>query len=515
MASNYETQKKMRAAQVGTIMPWVGDNASKPDGWLECNGQTIEAVDYPMLASVIGNTYGPANGLNNRTYGNYLLGDQFKLPSLNGRVLTDYEPSLVNVTNLQMGQTYPSGAVGGLIILEGETDITRTSQTLNLTSNTADLQVGAGVNGTGLQLTVDCDVNGRIGVSNIVNKGSGFNTGDKLVIPASVFGGNDETVLQIAWVLPSVADVLTPTSAGTTQLIDGDGSTVSPPTALNATADLNFVVTDSQNMTAQIKNFSINPPAYFKSYYTIPRKLSKDHMPPHRHSGPSGLGGGYSVASPDAGHVESFQCPGIYGAVEGNQKEKGLATGAGGDIDSVDPGVMQVTYYEEGVTIVSTFQPVKNNVATVGTHIPMPAWTGPIPRALNGTYPNECNYRESSQSGFFANRKNWYGDQTADQINQAAGVSQTYPTTLNHNKEAMTGAAANTVNSHNHYSFEVIMNAGYLRPPVIVPVDNVQVQSNLTGAPTNVGIQNIPSALNINVDVKTPALSMMYLIRAY
>ena len=73
MASNYETQRKMRAAQVGTIMPWVGDNASKPDGWLECNGQTIEATDYPILASVIGNTYGPSNGLNNRTYPNLSL----------------------------------------------------------------------------------------------------------------------------------------------------------------------------------------------------------------------------------------------------------------------------------------------------------------------------------------------------------------------------------------------------------------------------------------------------------
>ena len=514
MASNYETQKKMRAAQVGTIMPWVGDNASKPDGWLECNGQTIEAVDYPMLASVIGNTYGPANGLNNRTYGNYLLGDQFKLPSLNGRVLTDYEPSLVNVTNLQMGQTYPSGAVGGLIILEGETDITRTSQTLNLTSNTADLQVGAGVNGTGLQLTVDCDVNGRIGVSNVVAKGSGFSTGDKLTIPASVFSGNDETILQVAWVLPSVADVLTPTGAGTTQLIDGDGSTVSPPTALNATADLNFVVTDSQNMTAQIRNFSVNPPAYFKSYYSIPRKLSKDHMPAHRHSGPDGAGAGYSLASPDAGYVEGFQCPVVQAAVEGNQKERRLADGAGGDTDSVNPGTMLVTYFEEGVTLVPTIGATKNNVAVVGQHIGMPAWTGPIPRALNGTFPNECNYRESSQSGFFLNKKNWYGNQTADQINQAAGVSQTYPTTLNHIKENMTGVG-NSINSHNHYSFEVVMNAGYVRPPTIVPVDTIQVQSNLTGSPTNIGVQNIPSALNINVDIKTPALSMMYLIRAY
>ena len=513
MASNYETQKKMRAAQVGTIMPWVGDNASKPDGWLECNGQTIEATDYPILASVIGNTYGPSNGLNNRTYPNYLLGDQFRLPALNGRVLTDYESSLVNVTNLQMGQTYPSGAVGGLIILEGETDITRTSQTVNVTSNTAQLVLGTGVTGVGLQLTVDCDINGRVAVSNIVNKGSGFATGNKLTIPASVFSGNDDIVLQVAWVLPSVADVLTPTGAGTTQLIDGDGSTVSPPTALNATADLNFVVTDSQNMTAQIRNFSVNPPAYFKSYYTIPRKLSKDHMPAHRHSGPDGTGAGYSLASPDAGYVEGFQCPVVQAAVEGNQKERRLAAGAGGDIDSVNPGTMLVTYFEEGVTLVPTIQATKNNVAVVGQHIGMPAWTGPIPRALNGTFPNECNYRESSQSGFFANKKNWYGNQTADQINQAAGVSQTYPTTLNHTKEEMTGN--DSINSHNHYSFEIVMNAGYVRPPTIVPVDNIQVQSNLTGSPTNVGVQNIPSALNINVDVKTPALSMMYLIRAY
>ncbi len=84
---------------------------------------------------------------------------------------------------------------------------------------------------------------------------------------------------------------------------------------------------------------------------------------------------------------------------------------------------------------------------------------------------------------------------------------------MNHNYEAMLGNVS--VNSHNHYSFELVMNAGFVRPPTIVPVDTIQVQSNLTGQATNVGVQNIPSALNINVDIKTPALSMMYLIRAY
>lgn len=512
MAANYETNKKMRAAQIGTIMPYVGDSSTRPDGWLECNGQTLEAVDYPVLASVIGNTYGPQNGLNARTYGNYLLGDQFRLPQLNGRVLADYEPSNLNVPALQMGQTYASGAVGGTIVTEGENELGRTSQTINVTSGTANLVLGSGVTGTGLQLTMDCDVNGRVAVSNVVSKGSGFATGDKLSIPGSVFGGQDEVVIQIAWVLPSVSDVITPSGAGTVQLMAGDGASVSPPTALNATADLNFVVTDSQNMTGQIRSFSINPPAYFKSYYTIPRKLSKDHMPAHRHASPTGLGG-YSRADADAGFVEGFQCPALLPGVEGNQKQKQLGASAGGDIDSVDPGVLFATYFEEGTTIKTTFQPIKNNVASVGTHIPQPCWTGPIPRALNGTYPNECNYRESSQSGFMTNKKNWYGSQTADQINQASGASQTYPTTLNHNYEAMLGNIS--VNSHNHYSFELVMNAGFVRPPTIVPVDTIQVQSNLTGQATNVGVQNIPSALNINVDIKTPALSMMYLIRAY
>ena len=57
------------------------------------------------------------------------------------------------------------------------------------------------------------------------------------------------------------------------------------------------------------------------------------------------------------------------------------------------------------------------------------------------------------------------------------------------------------------------MNAGFLRPPTIVPVNNLQIDSTLTGVATNIAAQNLPSALNINVDVKTPSLTMIYLIR--
>jgi microcystin-dependent protein len=515
MASYYESNKKMRAAQVGTILPWSGNARDIPEGWLECNGQTLEAVDYPVLASIIGNTYGPTNGLNGRIYGNYILGDQFRLPQLNTRVLADYEPSYVNISSLQMGQTYASGAVGGIIITNGEVDITRTvTNPADLTSGSTNLQVTTG-SGTGLVINVSSNNGGRAAINNVASVGQNFAIGDTLTIPASYFGGTDDVVLEVQWTLPSVADVLTPTAQGSTQLIAGDGTVSSPPTSANAPADLNFVLSDSANLTGQIRDFSVNPPSYFRSFYTIPRKLSKDHMPSHRHAAPSGVPG-YNAADSDGQYVEGFQCPNVVTAVEGNQKQKALAPGSGGDIDKVLPGVLYVTSFEEGVTLRETFAAIYSNFNSVGAGlgVDQPVWSGPIPRPMgatwNGTANSKCNYRESTAAGILDNVKNWYGNQTADQIAQAGPPSLTYPTTLNHLGEEHTDQR-----SHNHYSFEVIMNAGYLRPPTIVPIDNIQISSQLTGSATNVAIQNIPGALNITVDVKTPTLSMMYLIRAF
>ena len=59
------------------------------------------------------------------------------------------------------------------------------------------------------------------------------------------------------------------------------------------------------------------------------------------------------------------------------------------------------------------------------------------------------------------------------------------------------------------------MNAGYLKAPTTIPVDNIKIQSSLSGTANTIAAQNIPSALNINVDMKTASLSMMYLIRAF
>jgi len=517
----YESERKMRGSAIGTILPWSGDQGTIPSGWMACNGQVLEAVNFPVLASILGNTYGPVNGLNNRTYPSYIDGDTFALPSLNTRLLADYEEDYVSVAALQAGQTFQSGAVGGMTITNGEVDEGRSSQTYNFNVNSPS-------GGTGCQITIDIDAQGRAGITKIVSAGGGYTAGDVITISAaSLPSGGDDLVLKVDWTLPSVPDVLTPTGVGTTKLIEGDGSGVSPGTSYNANADINFTITDSSSLTGQIRNFSINPPNYFKTFHTLPRKLSKDHMPTHTHGNPTVIGNtgtGYRYVMDDGDPFESFQCPRIDTNVEGNSKQKMVIASeppSTGNPDTVagNQGVALVTRFVSNQTIVDMSRPRinPNNTGGVGQYNPQPVWTGPMPRPLGATYSNtnsvyNCNLRESNM-----NSKNWYAyqgqaDDIANNLFNPADdtTSKTFPVCLNHTNEYHAEQQ-----SHTHYSFQLTMNAGFVKPPTIVSVNDIQIDSTLSGQPTTVSPQNLPSALNINVDVKTPAVSMMYLIRAY
>ena len=524
----------MQGASVGTILPWVGNASSIPDGWLQCTGQTLEATEYPLLASVLGNTYGPTGGLGGRAYGGYVSGDNFRLPNLNGRVLTDYEPAYVSsaaqYAHLQMGQTAQSNSVGGLSIKSGEIDVLRASTTYTFSNLIADDGTGSG-----LTIVMDVDSAGRAGVTSITSKGTAWSIGDTITIPAtSLPSGTTPIVLRVEWITPSVNDVILPPSG--TKLIEGDGSGVSPATSENANADINFTVADSGNLTGQIKGFTVNPPSYFKTYYVIPRKLSKDHMPSHRHSNPTNLAG-YPTALLEGEDVEGFECPGVNPCCEDNNKESAVQDGQDYFSTGSNPGGYgYVTRYQQGVTLVDMSERRYSNVTSVGStgqpySAPMPVWDGPIPRPIGATYDGtqagSITNRWMSNQGPHTSKKNWYsyngtagmiGQQTAaDAVatnlanntgHQATGA--TFGTCLNHNHEYHQNQSA-----HGHYTFEVTMNAGYLKCPTIVPVDDMKINSSLSGTANTVAAQNIPSALNINVDMKTPSLSMMYLIRAY
>ena len=63
---SYNRIKAQKASPVGTIMPWTGSTSDSalvsdaiPKGWVVCNGNQLKAKDYPILAQILGNEYGP------------------------------------------------------------------------------------------------------------------------------------------------------------------------------------------------------------------------------------------------------------------------------------------------------------------------------------------------------------------------------------------------------------------------------------------------------------------------
>ncbi len=153
MAAYYDSIKSMKTAKIGTILPWGGDGGNGflpsniPKGWIVCDGSTKTASDYPLLASIIGDTYGgdmtksgggnytfpyvdPSDGSNNAN---------FRLPNLSNSLPLDLEPADLDKVEYQMGQGNVKNVVlddngtklGDLVSAYGETYDIKTSWSAN------------------------------------------------------------------------------------------------------------------------------------------------------------------------------------------------------------------------------------------------------------------------------------------------------------------------------------------------------------------------------------------------
>jgi len=121
----YNRLKTMKSAPVGTIMPWGGQSSQGnnpqniPTGWIVCDGRTFEAADYPLLASIIGNTYGPTDTSIVGNFPDFDEGDVFRVPNLNGRSMVDLELSYLQDSKYQFGQPDAESVIGDLISEDG------------------------------------------------------------------------------------------------------------------------------------------------------------------------------------------------------------------------------------------------------------------------------------------------------------------------------------------------------------------------------------------------------------
>ena len=136
MAVKYDSIKTMRSAKIVTIMPWGGDGGNGflesniPKGWIVCKGDTLTASDYPLLASVVGDTYG---GDMTDPQGNHYefpyIGTSatFRLPQLSNTVLMDLEPANLQNPKYQQGQSDAATVIGNRVADYGETNIVSTT----------------------------------------------------------------------------------------------------------------------------------------------------------------------------------------------------------------------------------------------------------------------------------------------------------------------------------------------------------------------------------------------------
>ena len=118
---SYNRIKAQKASPVGTIMPWTGSTSESalsadaiPKGWVVCNGSQLKAKEYPLLAQILGNLYGPVVetgqpfiGISN-SYPSYNDDDVFNLPLLNQQALIDLESNQLTPQELQVIGSYVS-----------------------------------------------------------------------------------------------------------------------------------------------------------------------------------------------------------------------------------------------------------------------------------------------------------------------------------------------------------------------------------------------------------------------
>ena len=479
--ANYNRIKAQKISPVGTIMPWgggsrQGENLDQvPPGWLICNQANAQlyAADYPILAKVLGNTYGPYPETADQEIG----------------------------TNFGIVNNFPYNPPAGRL----HHDPNRHVDVFGLPN----------LNQVAL-VDIEADRSGEYD------------------------GGNSSKLTPAA--LLELGSI-----------ISKNGSEGELPDILqSADVDITFTLEPSDSLAGRITGITMDDPIYFDTAYVVPRKLGISHMPQHTHR-PSTTAEFDQFWSATATGVPlmEFQ-PGVGNeSGDGNGTTSVSAIGRRGDespAHSFLPGEAEVTWYDANDGGIST--PLGDQQVIISTSL---SGTDPgftlVPRvpsssrnieqlgAITNSYQDdnravaavqtEAHVGAFPPAGRYEGRKNFYASvdtpasyrgsdmpetnildpvydpaSESQPINRA--VSNTFTTTLNHNAEQW---ADDALRSHTHDAMELTMNRGSLSLPSTILVNDI---STSTTAPLSVD-----TALSIAMNINTPSLTMIYIIRAY
>lgn len=545
--ASYNTVRTAESQPIGSVVPWVGAITKIPKGWLLCAGDvTLNANEYPLLARILRDTYGGEDF--GGTFPNYT--GTFKLPFISQKALADISLSYFTSTTLNqptlnidtptaatlltpyiglegdLGPAQTYNAVtdmnfsytpdpDGIITSFTFTGTAPTSASAVLYSNIAATS-NAGVLGTGATFNVVKNTDQTYTVV-LKQKGQNYKVNDTLTISFSLIGGSS-SANNITITIKSVGNGF---FGGT---ITGNGG------------PLQF-----------IKGFQI------KEVYVVPRKLGRNHMPSHLHTG------SYTTVNVNDSADFPGNGPGVFDNPEITLYEAWYALNPKPPLQARN---QQDTAYLEAVNVWGTSASTGN----INVTLPFEAGVGryAIAAAL-GTAPARTHTATKSSTGAHGVGKSWFRSDTgAKNLRDGSGatsvgnssavmtnllstgkiveggtipysddtglnyfinyddglagglgsdLAQTYTKVLFNNaatsftKTARTNPTVNDViQTHNHEgSFNITYDPGSLSLPTSIVA---------TAAP-NVIPDNVPSAFQITFTVPTPSLAIINLIRAY
>jgi len=532
MAVRYGIIKFMKSAKVGTIMPWSGDGndgfslSNIPKGWIVCGGQLENASRYPLLTSIIGDTY----GANDEFGGNFPEYEgSIRMPNMTLKMPIDLEPNYLAQSEYQYGQSdaynvLVTNSYTGNALVGGFGSISLTSPIpITISANTdidftVDPSLVMNAKMTNISIappdfsTTVYTINRKLGINHTpghshpgtYSKATAQFSGPHLFEPSNIVTGggvsgscvNDfgysECQLQDAATAPSWQNGrVQATYYGDEQheftLPSGDrfynfeGSdywakvpaqnwppTQAHPSGLVAASDLSYIY----NGTSSTNTFTVTDSDVVKTHAMdawtglFPKPIEVGNR--RNHFGPT------TNYDPDT--ASAFTVSGV--TIPANASSIDLPAGANiGSAYELDEVVPFMWVY-------------LNGVVRPGTQI-----TG-ISREGNSTATYVYTIELSQPCA-----------NTTALSNQTLSFKHaTYPTTTN-NITSQLDPNSSSFLGHNHGSFELNQGRGSLAAPTTHPVNNVSLGT--------VSPENINDALNIIAEVSMPALICTFLIKAY
>ena len=414
--SFYQQTKTAKAAAIGTIMPWTGGITDIPKGWIICDGSPISAVNHPLLARAIGDTYNNGPSSFAGSFPNYT--GNIVLPLLANKNLLDIETSYFGI--------------GG-------------------TESPADLDAGA--------------------ISAI----------------SPLIGANSDTGVKTIY--------------------------------NDITTDVVFTLNDRSGYSGKATgNVISGGEGVTKTVYISPRKLGRDHIKPHNHSGRYDTLSYTNPLRPGDGIIPYSNFTYTFQSTV-SLSDNDLFIGVLLDssvvvrINLVGPNTRDA---------VSGFGQGNAGRVVAGVHAENPAFNytpfnvrlSPLQPVLNNPRVDDATPIPYGLSGANINiptaQKNYYPDLTGT-IDQA----NTFDTLLSNpgtdfNKITQTAGTNDVISAHLHDEFDVEFVRGTLRPITSLTVDIEAPNANL-----NLDNQANRGALQVNFNTTQPGLTCIYIIRAY